>query len=50
MKIIPPVAFMLAMAAGAFSAHAEMKLPDLKKQPTAQAVLDEPPYSRVAKS
>jgi SnoaL-like domain len=41
MKIILPVSVILAIIAGAFAAQAEMKLPDLKKQPSAQAVLDE---------
>jgi hypothetical protein len=41
MKITLPVSIILVVIAGAWSAQAEMKLPDLKKQPTAQAVLDE---------
>ena len=41
MKIILPVSVVLAMIGGVFAAQAEMKLPDLKKQPSAQAVLDE---------
>ena len=41
MKIILPVSAVLAMIGGVFAAQAEMKLPDLKKQPSAQAVLDE---------
>src|SRR5208282_6948982 len=41
MKIILPVSVILAMMGGTFAAQAEMKLPDLKKQPSAQAVLDE---------
>jgi hypothetical protein len=42
MKIVLPISVVLAaVIGGAFAAHAEMKLPDLKKQPTAQAVLDE---------
>jgi len=41
MKIILPVSVILAMIGGVFTAQAEMKLPDLKKQPSAQAVLDE---------
>ena len=41
MKIILPVSVILAMIGGAFAAQAEMRLPDLKKQPSAQAVLDE---------
>ena len=40
MKIILPVSI-IAMIGVAFAAQAEMKLPDLKKQPSAQAVLDE---------
>jgi hypothetical protein len=38
---ILPVSVILAMTVGAFAAQAEMRLPDLKKQPSAQAVLDE---------
>ena len=41
MKIILPVSVVLAMMGGTLAARAEMKLPDLKKQPSAQAVLDE---------
>ncbi len=41
MKIILPVSVILAIIGGVFAAQAEMKLPDLKKQPSAQAVLDE---------
>jgi hypothetical protein len=41
MKIVLPISVILAVLGGAFAAQAEMKLPDLKKQPTAQAVLDE---------
>jgi len=41
MKIILPVSVILAMIGGVLTAQAEMKLPDLKKQPSAQAVLDE---------
>ena len=41
MKITLPVSVILAIMGGAFAAQAEMKLPDLKKQPSAQAVLDE---------
>jgi len=41
MKIILPVSVILAVIGGAFTVQAEMKLPDLKKQPSAQAVLDE---------
>ncbi len=42
MKIILPVSVIFAMIGGAFAVQAaEMKLPDLKKQPSAQAVLDE---------
>jgi len=36
-----PFSVMLVLVGGAFAAQAEMKLPDLKKQPSAQAVLDE---------
>jgi SnoaL-like domain len=39
MKIVLPLSIAVAMIGGA--AQAQMKLPDLKKQPTAQAVLDE---------
>ncbi len=39
MKIILPLAILLAISAGASAG--DMKLPDLKKQPTPQAVLDE---------
>ncbi len=42
MKIILPVSVIFAMIGGAFAVQAaEMKLPDLKKQPSAQDVLDE---------
>src|SRR6202453_5489563 len=42
MKIVLPISVVLAaVIGGAFAAHAEMKLPDLKKQSSAQAVLDE---------
>lgn len=41
MRALLPVSMMLAIAGGAFAAHAEMKLPELKKQASAQAVLDE---------
>jgi len=42
MKIVLPViSGIFAILAGALAAQAEMKLPDLKKQPSAQAVLDE---------
>ena len=41
MKIVLPIVVLLAVIGGAFAAQAEMKLPDLKKQPSAQAVLDE---------
>ncbi len=41
MKIILPVSVILVVMGGVFAAQAEMKLPDLKKQPSAQAVLDE---------
>ena len=36
-----PVSLRVAMIGGVFTAKAEMKLPDLKKQPSAEAVLDE---------
>jgi SnoaL-like domain len=39
MKIILPLSIAIAMLGGA--AQAQSKLPELKKQPTAQAVLDE---------
>lgn len=42
MRIILPVSVILVVMGGVFAAQAaEMKLPDLKKQPSAQAVLDE---------
>ena len=41
MKIILPVSVILVVMGGVFAAQAQMKLPDLKKQPSAQAVLDE---------
>ncbi len=41
MKIVLPISVILAVIAGAFAAQAEMKLPNLRKQPSAQAVLDE---------
>jgi hypothetical protein len=41
MKITLPIAVIFALLGGAFGAQAQMKLPDLKKQPSAQAVLDE---------
>ena len=42
MKIVLPViSGIFAILAGALAAQAQMKLPDLKKQPSAQAVLDE---------
>ena len=41
MKIVLPIAVVLGLAAGALAVRAEMNLPDLKKQPSAQAVLDE---------
>jgi hypothetical protein len=41
MKIMVPIAAAIAVIATGAVAHAQMKLPDLKKQPTAQAVLDE---------
>jgi hypothetical protein len=36
-----PVSVVLFLIGSVFVAHAEMKLPELKKQPTVQAVLDE---------
>lgn len=39
MKIALPLSIAIALLAGA--AQAQMKLPELKKQPTPQAVLDE---------
>ena len=41
MKITLPAVAAVAVIGVSFIAHAQMKLPDLKKQPTAQAVLDE---------
>ncbi len=41
MRSIVPFSVMLVLVGGVFAAQAEMKLPDLKKQPSAQAVLDE---------
>jgi hypothetical protein len=41
MKIALPVVAAVAVIGVSFIAHAQMKLPDLKKQATAQAVLDE---------
>ena len=41
MKITMPLLAAIAVIATASAAHAQMKLPDLKKQPTPQAVLDE---------
>jgi SnoaL-like domain len=41
MKIILPIAVIFTLLGGAFGAQAQTKLPDLKKQATAQAVLDE---------
>jgi hypothetical protein len=41
MKMVLSISVVLAVAFGAFTAQAEMKLPDLKKQSSAQAVLDE---------
>jgi hypothetical protein len=41
MKITMPLLAAIAVIATAPAAHAQMKLPDLKKQPTPQAVLDE---------
>jgi hypothetical protein len=39
MKLVLPLSIAVALLGGA--AQAQMKLPELKKQPTAQAVLDE---------
>jgi hypothetical protein len=41
MKITLPAVAAVAVIGVSCIAHAQMKLPDLKKQPTAQAVLDE---------
>ena len=41
MKVTIPLLTAVAVIATAPVAHAQMKLPDLKKQPTPQAVLDE---------
>jgi len=41
MRFLPPVSIGLATTMLTGAAHAQMKLPELKKQPTAQAVLDE---------
>jgi hypothetical protein len=41
MKIALPAVAAVAVISVSFIAHAQMKLPPLKKQPTAQAVLDE---------
>ncbi len=41
MRSMVPFSVMLVLVGGAFAVQAEMKLPDLKKQPSAQAVLDE---------
>ena len=41
MKTILPVSVAIALLGGTLAAQAEMKLPELKKQPTVQAVLDE---------
>ena len=41
MRMILPAYLALASFAGVFAAQAEMKLPELKKQPSPQAVLDE---------
>src|ERR1700726_3360936 len=41
MKAILPVSAVLFLMGGVYAAQAEMKLPELKKQPTVQAVLDE---------
>src|ERR1700730_2929742 len=41
MKAILPISVALFLMGSIFVAQAEMKLPELKKQPTVQAVLDE---------
>ena len=41
MRFLLPVSIGLATTMLTVAAHAQMKLPELKKQPTAQAVLDE---------
>jgi hypothetical protein len=41
MRSIVPLSVMLVLVGGVFAAQAEMKLPDLKKQTSAKAVLDE---------
>jgi hypothetical protein len=41
MKIMVPIVAAIAVIATGVVAHAQMKLPDLKRQPTAKAVLDE---------
>jgi hypothetical protein len=41
MKIMLPAVAAIAIIGASFAAQAQMKLPPLKKQPTAQAVLDE---------
>src|SRR5476651_592420 len=41
MKGILPIAVMLAFGAGTLAARAQDKLPEIKKQPNAKAVLDE---------
>jgi hypothetical protein len=41
MKTILPASAAVALLGGTLAAQAEMKLPELKKQPTVQAVLDE---------
>src|SRR3979490_3471655 len=42
MKTILPVSVVLFLMGSIFVAQAETKLPELKKQPTVQAVLEEP--------
>src|SRR3984885_1688707 len=41
MKAILPISVLLAVGGGILAAQADMKLPDLKKQASVQAVLDE---------
>jgi hypothetical protein len=41
MKVILPISIALAVILGTCAAHADMKLPEIKKQASVQAVLDE---------
>ena len=41
MKVILPISILFAVTAGTCAAQAQMKLPEIKTQPSAQAVLDE---------